>query len=108
MNRRFKNSDFENAGLIKPNSRTQVMPGTILVASPALQNTPFERAVVLVLQNPENGIFGVVLNKPGTPQLRSAWLQMTGASDGEHLGSTIESCLALPDEPITKLSVEHK
>ena len=83
MNKRFKNSDFENAGLIKPSSRTQVLPGTILVASPAIQNTPFARTVVLVLQNSENGIFGVVLNKPGNQQLRSAWLQMTGASDGE-------------------------
>lgn len=37
----------------------------------------------MVLQNSDKGIFGVVLNKPGNQELRSAWLQMTGASDGE-------------------------
>lgn len=83
MNRRFKNSDFENGNLINPHQRSGVLPGTILVASPAIQNTPFERTVVLVLQNSENGIFGVVLNKPGGQRLRSAWLEMTGATDGE-------------------------
>jgi len=58
-------------------------PGTILVASPGVRNSPLERAVVLVLQNSDQGVFGVVLNKPGSQELRSAWLQMTGTSDGE-------------------------
>jgi len=80
VNRRFKNSDFGNAHLIRAD---RVAPGTILVASPAIGNAPYERAVILVVQNTEKGIFGVVLNKPGDQQLRSAWLQMTGASDGE-------------------------
>lgn len=58
-------------------------PGTILVASPGLRNTPLDRAVVLVVQNSEKGVFGVVLNKPGSQELRSAWSQMTGTTDGE-------------------------
>lgn len=38
--------------------------GTLLVASPALSDVDFARAVVLVLQNDENGTVGVVLNRP--------------------------------------------
>ena len=83
MNRRFKNSDFENAQLIRTSQAKTILPGSILVASPAIENTPFGRTVVLVVQNSENGIFGVVLNRPGNQQLRSEWLQMTGGPDGE-------------------------
>ena len=83
MNRRFDNSDFENFNSISTDRRPKVVPGTILVASPGVRNSPLERAVVLVLQNSEKGVFGVVLNKPGSQELRSAWFQMTGTSDGE-------------------------
>ncbi|HEY3518232.1 MAG TPA: YqgE/AlgH family protein [Gammaproteobacteria bacterium] len=38
--------------------------GTLLVASPALTDVNFARAVVLVLQHDENGTVGVVLNRP--------------------------------------------
>ena len=59
------------------------MPGTILVAAPGLRNTALERGVILVLQNTSKGVFGVLLNKPGSQELRSAWVQMTGTSAGE-------------------------
>ncbi len=84
MNRRFKNSDFEHANLIGSSRRSEVLPGTLLVASPAIHNSPFERTVILVLQNSKDGVFGVVLNKPGNQQLRSQWSQMTGTSLGEN------------------------
>lgn len=38
--------------------------GTLLVASPALSDVNFAHAVVLVLQNDENGTVGVMLNRP--------------------------------------------
>jgi putative transcriptional regulator len=38
--------------------------GTLLVASPALTDVNFARAVVLVLQHDQNGTVGVVLNRP--------------------------------------------
>jgi len=38
--------------------------GTLLVASPALSDVNFARAVVLVIQNDDNGTVGVVLNRP--------------------------------------------
>ena len=80
---RFDSSDFEKFNSISTNRRSSLVPGTILVAAPGLRNTPLERGVILVLQNNDNGVFGVMLNKPGSQELRSAWLQMTGTSEGE-------------------------
>lgn len=79
MSDRFNSSD-----LIPFNFGEPVPVGTLLVASPGLMNTPFEKAVVLVLQSGDQGTFGVVLNRPANDQMRSAWFQMTGASEGEN------------------------
>jgi putative transcriptional regulator len=38
--------------------------GTLLVASPALTDANFARAVVLVLRHDENGTIGIMLNRP--------------------------------------------
>jgi putative transcriptional regulator len=38
--------------------------GTLLVASPQLTDVNFARAVVLILQNDQNGTIGVMLNRP--------------------------------------------
>lgn len=87
MNDRFDSSDlvpFDNSGHHSGfgQSLKNVQPGTLLVASPSLMNTPFEKAVVLVLQNGEDGTYGVVLNRPANEQIRSAWLQLSGGSEG--------------------------
>ncbi|MDG1872422.1 MAG: YqgE/AlgH family protein [Mariniblastus sp.] len=74
---------FDNSELIQHNAPEGIPPGTLLIASPGLKNTPFEKAVVLVLQSGKQGTFGVVLNRPADEQMRSAWLQMTGDSAGE-------------------------
>ena len=72
MTNRFDNFDFPLSVGNSP------LPGTLLVASPALKETPFHRAVVLVLQNNSQGTFGVTLNRPADEDMRSAWEQMTG------------------------------
>ena len=52
--------------------------GKLLVATPALNGNQFEKTVVLVLQDNENGTFGVVLNRPANAETREAWESMTG------------------------------
>jgi putative transcriptional regulator len=41
-----------------------VADGTLLIASPALEDPNFARTVVLVLRNDANGTLGVILNRP--------------------------------------------
>ena len=60
-----------------------VNPGTLLVASPALYETPFRKAVVLVVQNNHDGTFGVVLNRPATDAIKYAWHELTGSHKGD-------------------------
>ncbi len=97
MNHRFQNFDpgqFANSrsnlgandaqgALSKVNSLSEVSPGTLLVASPALANSPFQRTVVFVLQNNQEGTFGVVLNRPGDEKMKFAWQKLTGSELGE-------------------------
>lgn len=40
------------------------LTGQLLVAAPSLQNSPFERTVVLLLSHDEDGALGVVVNRP--------------------------------------------
>ena len=44
--------------------RTMPAPGRLLVASPVLQEPPFHRAVVLLLDHDDDGTLGLVLNRP--------------------------------------------
>ncbi len=81
------------------------LQGQLLVASAAMHGTPFERAVVYVLQHNADGIFGVVLNRPADQRLLDAWRQISGdtVSDQEHLscggpiGGPVFAIHALPD-----------
>ena len=51
--------------------------GKILVATPRVaEGSPFSRAVILVLQDSKEGIFGVVLNRPASPDMLYAWQQV--------------------------------
>lgn len=53
-----------------PNPETgPAEPGQLLVASAALEGTPFARTVVLVLQKSSDGVFGVILNRPADPRM---------------------------------------
>ena len=64
-------------------SQPEVVPGSLLVASPSLFNTPFRKAVVLILQSNPNGTFGVVLNRPAGDELKIAWQELTGSNHGD-------------------------
>jgi len=59
-------------------SSEKIRPGTLLVASPALFNTPFRKSVVLIVQNNDEGTFGVVLNRPANEQIQVAWQKLIG------------------------------
>lgn len=53
--------------------------GKLLVAAPRMPvGSPFSRTVVLVLQDSEEGIFGVVLNRPASPEMLLAWQKVAG------------------------------
>jgi len=57
--------------------------GKLLVATPSLNENPFQRTVVLILQHNEQGTFGVVLNRPANEEMRQAWEDATGQSPYE-------------------------
>jgi len=53
--------------------------GKLLVAVPQMPaGTPYSRAVVLVLQDSKEGVFGILLNRPATPEMLMAWQQVAG------------------------------
>ncbi|MGH4032788.1 YqgE/AlgH family protein [Actinomycetota bacterium Odt1-20B] len=58
------------------------LTGRLLVATPALSDPNFDRAVVLLLDHDEEGSLGVVLNRP-TPvdvaDILEGWSELTGA-----------------------------
>ena len=55
--------------------------GKLLVASPRVPaGFPFNRGVVLVLQDSDEGVFGVVLNCPASPEMLLAWQKHAGQS----------------------------
>ncbi|MET9295568.1 YqgE/AlgH family protein [Streptomyces sp. NPDC003077] len=57
------------------------LTGRLLVATPALADPNFERAVVLILDHDEEGSLGVVLNRPtpvGVGDILETWAPLTG------------------------------
>lgn len=60
----MKNDRFQNRLDISSSSQRPNATGMLLVASPLLAGTPFERTAVFVVQDNENGTFGVTLNRP--------------------------------------------
>ncbi len=57
------------------------LQGKLLVASPQLTDTRFERSVVLVMQHDQRGSFGVALNKPAGDKVKTAWEKLTGTEN---------------------------
>ena len=58
-----------------------VRAGSLLVATPALDSSFFERAVVLLLDHDEDGALGVVVNKPSevpVSQVMPEWHELAG------------------------------
>ncbi len=57
------------------------LTGRLLVATPALADPNFERAVVLLLDHDEEGSLGVVLNRPtpvGVDDILDGWARLAG------------------------------
>src|SRR3954453_17927023 len=57
------------------------LTGRLLVATPALADPNFDRAVVLLLDHDEEGSLGVVLNRPtpvGVADILAPWAALTG------------------------------
>ncbi|MER6052635.1 YqgE/AlgH family protein [Streptomyces sp. BHT-5-2] len=57
------------------------LTGRLLVATPALADPNFDRAVVLLLDHDEEGSLGVILNRPtpvGVADILAPWAELTG------------------------------
>ncbi|WP_415952088.1 YqgE/AlgH family protein [Streptomyces sp. KLOTTS4A1] len=57
------------------------LTGRLLVATPALADPNFDRAVVLLLDHDQEGSLGVVLNRPtpvGVGDILEGWAELTG------------------------------
>ncbi len=51
----------------------QALQGHLLVASRGLEGTPFGRTVILILQQNDEGIFGVILNRAADSKIAAEW-----------------------------------
>ncbi|MCQ4083853.1 YqgE/AlgH family protein [Streptomyces sp. RB6PN25] len=83
------------------------LTGRLLVATPALADPNFDRAVVLLLDHDEEGSLGVVLNRPtpvGVGDVLESWAQLAGTPQVVFQGGpvSLDSALGLavvPGEP---------
>jgi putative transcriptional regulator len=80
------------------------LTGRLLVASPALADPNFERAVVLLLDHDDEGTLGVVLNRPtevNVGDVLEPWAQLAGAPQVVFQGGpvSLDSALGLAVVP---------
>lgn len=54
------------------------LAGNLLVASPDIQVSPFDRSVILILQHGSEGAHGTILNKPLGASIGSLWEKLGG------------------------------
>lgn len=52
--------------------------GQLLIATPQMRESAFAKTVVLIVQDDEQGIFGIVLNRPASEPILRAWRQISG------------------------------
>lgn len=74
------------------------LTGRLLVATPALADPNFDRAVVLLLDHDEEGSLGVVLNRPtpvGVADILASWAELTGEPDVVFQGGPVSLDSAL-------------
>ncbi|MFF2013384.1 YqgE/AlgH family protein [Streptomyces sp. NPDC058195] len=74
------------------------LTGRLLVATPALADPNFDRAVVLLLDHDEEGSLGVVLNRPtpvGVRDILMPWAGLTGEPDVVFQGGPVSLDSAL-------------
>lgn len=80
------------------------LTGRLLVATPALADPNFDRAVVLLLDHDEEGTLGVVLNRPtsvGVGDVLERWARFAGAPQVVFQGGpvSLDSALGLAVVP---------
>jgi putative transcriptional regulator len=80
------------------------LAGRLLVATPALTDPNFDRAVVLLLDHDQEGTLGVVLNRPtpvGVETVLESWAELAGAPAVVFQGGPValDSALALAVVP---------
>jgi len=80
-NPRFDFESFDSSDSTLPDEL--MGPGSFLIATTKLVQSPFERTVIYMLQHGDSGSFGVVVNRPADADVRSAWQQLTGFNYGE-------------------------
>lgn len=75
--------------------------GRLLVAEPSLDDPNFDRTVVYLIEHSEGGALGVVLNRPGSIEVREAiptWGPYVGGSEPVFVGGPVSPdgaiCLA--------------
>ncbi|WP_432150520.1 YqgE/AlgH family protein [Streptomyces sp. bgisy029] len=74
------------------------LTGRLLVATPALADPNFDRAVVLLIDHDEEGSLGVVLNRPtpvGVGDILGSWAGLTGEPDVVFQGGPVSLDSAL-------------
>lgn len=68
-------------GIMSRMTEVSSLTGRLLVATPALADPNFDRAVVLLLDHDEEGSLGVVLNRPtpvGVADILESWGELAG------------------------------
>jgi putative transcriptional regulator len=63
------------------------LTGQLLIATPSLRNSPFERTVILLAQHNRDGAFGIVINRPIGEQPIANLLEGFGADTNGITGS---------------------
>ncbi|CAM5668657.1 hypothetical protein SSPIM334S_04304 [Streptomyces spiroverticillatus] len=74
------------------------LTGRLLVATPALADPNFDRAVVLLIDHDDKGSLGVVLNRPtavGVDQILAPWAELAGAPGVVFRGGPVSQDSAL-------------
>ena len=74
-----------------------VAAGELLVASPGMHDSTFDRTVILLLEHDESGSMGLVLNRPSQIRVADALPTMAGLADPGvlFLGGPVEEGTAL-------------
>jgi len=63
------------------------LAGELLIATPALRDSPFERTVILMAQHTRNGALGIVINRPLDKRPIASLLEASGIDAGGISGS---------------------
>lgn len=75
-----------------------VEPGTLLVATPGLEDPNFRRTVVYVIEHRPQGTMGVVLNRPSEVPVRDvlpAWAPLAAHPHSVFVGGPVDGRVAL-------------